>query len=251
MNSSGLIADDVSYRYSDTATDVIARLSFAAAVGERVGIAGPNGVGKTTLLDLCSGVLRPTSGLIRFAGVPIHKRPQVVVRIDADFDMFEYLTLEQNVRFFLHFYRVSVRESELTAMLVRYQLDGVRARLAVQSSRGMRRKAQLVTTILAAPALLIADESFDGLDEDAQARWHEDLCHLSERGCISLLTLHSRATLEAVSTLTIRLPFDAPAGVPLPARGLHGVDLAPPSQFRDGESPATHSHDRVRGGSTQ
>ena len=53
----------------------LADVSFDVAAGERVAVIGPNGAGKTTLFNVITGTVRPTAGLIRFAGQPIAGLP--------------------------------------------------------------------------------------------------------------------------------------------------------------------------------
>lgn len=71
FQNNDIIFENVSFRYPNGENDVISDLSFQIVEGERVGIVGESGRGKTTILNLLVGILQPTIGEIRFGGVKL------------------------------------------------------------------------------------------------------------------------------------------------------------------------------------
>jgi ABC-2 type transport system ATP-binding protein len=204
LPNESLSVEDLSFRYS-SGQRVIDHMTWTAAPGTIVGLQGPNGSGKSTLLDLLCGVLRPTGGTLRLGQTAVEARASDIARIDADFDMFEYLTIEQNIDFFLTFYRRTCTAAEKSTLLARYGLADDRGRIATYASRGMRRKTQIVCALLMAPSLLVADEPLDGLDEAAQACWFEDTAAMCSRGSIVVYALHDAVRLSEHATQLVTM----------------------------------------------
>lgn len=211
--SDALVFDDVSYCYPGTKTAVISKFDAHFVPGERIGVYGANGTGKTTLLRLAAGLFVPTTGTILLGDRSLASARREVALVSADFDMFEYLTIEQNIRFFLEFYGRAIDTSRINALLTRYELLPLRTRIAATASRGMRRKVQLITALLQRPRVLVADEALDGLDEAARNNWLADLALFAEQGGISLWTLHDRSLINQIADRVIDLsaaPLDQP-----------------------------------------
>ena len=167
--------------------------------GQRIGLLGANGSGKTTLLMLLSGALQPTSGHVRLNGAAPSAEKCMIAVVSADFDGFDYLTLEQNVEFCLEFAGVARRQSVVRDVMERYGLTPHLRTRASEASRGMRRKVQLVIARLTQPSLLLADEPLDGLDEESQVHWLEDIAQIARGGAITVTALHDAALLRAQS----------------------------------------------------
>ncbi len=205
MNSSGLEVRHVSFQYARRGRGVLSDVNFTALPGEIVGVEGANGVGKSTLLSLVAGLFSPCSGVILLNGEPLDRSRRRIAWIAAEFDMFPYLSLGENIAFFLKFYGVAYGDEELDTLLGRYRLTDYQSKPAHAASRGMRRKAQVITSLLQAPDLLLADEPLDGLDEESQNLFIDDLVTFGSRGGIALIALHdhSRATQFVTSHLVL------------------------------------------------
>jgi ABC-2 type transport system ATP-binding protein len=200
MTGNALVVTHVSFTYGRSESLAVHDVSFTAEPGDIVGVRGENGAGKSTLLNLVGGLYRPDEGTVIFDGLPIENQRRRVAWVAAEFDMFPYLSIEENVRFFLEFYGASYGDQDLEHLLQRYRLFDDRSKPAQSASRGMRRKTQIVTAFLQAPALLLADEPLDGLDEDAQAVFLADLKDFARGGGIVMIALHSQEREEEVAT---------------------------------------------------
>src|SRR5690348_11527204 len=86
------------------------RLSFEVRKGELFGLVGPDGAGKTTTLRMLAGVLRPTEGDARLAGLSVVREPEAVKHrlayMSQRFGLYADLTVIENLSFYADLYRV-------------------------------------------------------------------------------------------------------------------------------------------------
>ena len=160
--------DRLSRRFGDrTAVD---DLSLEVERGERFGLVGPDGAGKTTILRMLAGVLRPSGGDAVLAGAAVASDPEAVKRRTAympqRFGLYADLTVIENLRFYADLYRVP--RAELKARLGRlFEFSGLepfRDRLAGRLSGGMKQKLGLSCALIHQPEILLLDEPTFGVD---------------------------------------------------------------------------------------
>ena len=179
-------------------------VSFTIAPGEIVGYIGPNGAGKSTTIKVLTGILVPTSGRVRVAGLePWRRRTALARRIGVVFgqrtQLWWDLPLRESFELLRHIYRVP--RDRHRANLDRYvgMLDmGDFIETPVrQLSLGQRMRGELVAALLHDPEVLYLDEPTIGLDVVAKARIREFLLGLGpERGTTVLLTTHDMGDIE-------------------------------------------------------
>ena len=173
-------------------------ISFAVAPGEMVGYVGPNGAGKSTTIKMLTGVLVPTGGTVRVAGLdPTRQRKQLAARIGVVFgqrtQLWWDLPLADSLELLQHVYRVSPARYAENMAIFRDILDlgpfwdtPVR-----QLSLGQRMRGDLAAALLHDPDILYLDEPTIGLDVVAKGRIREFLLRINrERGVTVLLTTH-------------------------------------------------------------
>ena len=144
-------------------------VSFRLASGSSLLIIGPNGCGKTTLLKIIAGLLRPTRGTVLVYGAtPTTVEAKRLFGIVLDHPMlYRELTVEENLRLFASLYGVENYEpssDEIVEML------GLRRWLGVkvgELSFGWRKRADIARAMIHRPKLLIVDEPLNGLDTGA------------------------------------------------------------------------------------
>jgi NitT/TauT family transport system ATP-binding protein len=153
------------------ATEVIAALDLEVRRGEFVALVGPSGCGKTTLLNLCSGWLRPTRGLV--------ERPSRLRMIFQQDGLFPWYTVGENVRLGLrHVPEGAEREERARALLDLVDLRGFESLYPHQLSGGMRQRVELVRALGGETDLLLMDEPFSSLDYLARLRMRAELARL-------------------------------------------------------------------------
>jgi cobalt/nickel transport system ATP-binding protein len=174
---------DVSFYYSADVL-VLDQLSFQLHRGERIGLVGPNGSGKTTFFYILMGLLRPSSGTIELFGNKVHGEKdfrEVRRRIgllfqDADDQLFSPTVLE-DVAFGPLNLGKSPREARDIAMatLAKLGLLGFEDRITYKLSGGEKRLVSLATVLAMDPEVLLLDEPTNGLDEETEEKITEIL----------------------------------------------------------------------------
>lgn len=164
---------DVSFTYPD-GKSVFDGLNCQFVRGERAGLMGPNGCGKTTLFHLIMGLLKPASGTIEILGKPVATEKDFVwVRRkigllfqDSDDQLFSPTVLE-DVAFGPLNQGKTRREAILTARktLADLGLEGFEDRITYRLSGGEKRLVSLATVLAMEPEVLLLDEPTNGLDD--------------------------------------------------------------------------------------
>lgn len=140
------------------------------AQGQLIGLAGPDGSGKTTLIRLIAGLLKPSEGAITVAGfdtlndaIKLH---QITRYMPQRFALYEDLTVEQNLTLYADLTGVVGAEREVTfdKLLSFTVLRPFMDRLAGQLSGGMKQKLGLACALVCKPTLLLLDEPSVGVD---------------------------------------------------------------------------------------
>ncbi|HVC13007.1 MAG TPA: ABC transporter ATP-binding protein, partial [Burkholderiales bacterium] len=148
----------------------VREVEFAVAPGEVFGLVGPDGAGKTTIMRMLAGVLRPDAGEIEVDGVDAGAEPELAkLRLSympQRFGLYEDLTVAENIRFYGELFAVSPAER---AQRSRELLDAAGLapflrRLAGQLSGGMKQKLGLICALIHTPRVLLLDEPTTGVD---------------------------------------------------------------------------------------
>jgi ABC-2 type transport system ATP-binding protein len=179
-------------------------ISFTVEVGEFVGYLGPNGAGKSTTIKMLTGILSPSSGSIRVAGLdPSRHRTTLARRLGVVFGqrttLWWDLPLRDSLALIRHLYRVDAgrhrtRLAELTDLL---DLGPFLDTPVRQLSLGQRMRGDLAAALLHDPPLLVLDEPTIGLDVVTKATVRGFLERLNvEQGTTILLTTHDLGDIE-------------------------------------------------------
>ena len=179
-------------------------LSFTVAPGEVLGLVGPNGAGKTTTLRAIAGISAPTRGTIAIAGHTLAREP-VLAKLRLAFipdepQLFEYLTVEEHLRFVGRLYRVADAPARITPLLDELELSEKRQALPTELSRGMRQKLAIACGLLHDPAALILDEPLTGLDPAGMRRMRATIAARARAGTAVILSSHLLHLVEELCT---------------------------------------------------
>jgi ABC-2 type transport system ATP-binding protein len=181
-------------------------LSFQLEAGEMIGYIGPNGAGKSTTIKMLTGILVPTSGELRVAGLePSRERTQLARRIGVVFGqrttLWWDLPLRDSFELLQKIYRVEPARHRRT--LEEYvellHLGDLLDTPVRQLSLGQRMRGDITAALLHEPEILYLDEPTIGLDVISKGRLREFLRTLNaERGTTLLLTTHDLQDIEAL-----------------------------------------------------
>ncbi|UBU17361.1 ABC transporter ATP-binding protein [Nonomuraea gerenzanensis] len=210
-----------SFKVKRNVVHAVRDLSFTVSAGEFVGYLGPNGAGKSTTIKMLCGILTPTSGKVRVAGLdPSRRRTRLARRIGVVFGqrttLWWDLPLRDSFELIRHLYRVEradfrTRLDELTETLDLGEFLRTPVR---QLSLGQRMRGDLAAALLHAPDVLVLDEPTIGLDVVSKAGIRDFLLRVNaERGTTVLLTTHDLGDIERLCRRVMlidhgRLAFD-------------------------------------------
>jgi ABC-2 type transport system ATP-binding protein len=183
-------------------------LSFTVEPGEVMGYIGPNGAGKSTTIKMLTGILVPTSGSIRVAGVdPSRHRLKLAKRIGVVFGqrttLWWDLPLKDSFAVLQKMYDVPpARHRENLATFVELLDLGDLLDVPVrQLSLGQRMRGDIAAALLHDPEIVYLDEPTIGLDVISKARLREFLAQVNaERRTTVILTTHDLDDIEALCT---------------------------------------------------
>lgn len=178
--------------------------------GARTACVGPSGTGKTTLVHLIAGVLRPEAGTVHVAGRDLGRMTDAEVRefrianigmVFQEFELLDYLSSLDNI---LLPYRVasalvldrSVR-SRARELAGAMGIDHVLTRRPARLSQGERQRVALCRALVTQPALLLCDEATGNLDPESAARSMSLLFDaVAARGATLFLVTHDHSVLD-------------------------------------------------------
>jgi ABC-2 type transport system ATP-binding protein len=177
-------------------------LSFAVSPGQVLGLVGPNGAGKTTTLRCLSGVIPPTSGVIRLAGFDLATDPLSAKRALALFPdeprLFEYLTVEQHLQFIARIYKVPDAAALAGPLLEELELSDKRNALPAELSRGMKQKLVIACGLLHSPRVIFFDEPLTGLDPLGIRRMKDAILRRAQAGAAIIISSHLLHLVEEI-----------------------------------------------------
>ena len=147
-------------------------VSVTAGRGEVVGLIGPDGAGKTSVLQILAGVLDAHAGTVSVSGVDVIRDPEAVKPIigympqGLGLNLYDSLTVAENIEFFRDLRRVprAQYEDNRARLLDMTRLAPFLDRPAGKLSGGMRQKLALICTLIHLPDVLFLDEPTTGVD---------------------------------------------------------------------------------------
>jgi len=184
-------------------------LSFSVAPGEVLGLVGPNGAGKTTTLRSLCGVIQPTRGTVEIGGVdlgrdPVRAKGQIAFMPDEP-HLFDYLTVEEHLRFTARLYKATGAEARIPALLTELELSEKASALPAELSRGMRQKLVIACGLIHDPKALVFDEPLTGLDPAGIRRMKQTIVDRARQGAAVLLSSHLLHLVEEICTRVLIL----------------------------------------------
>ncbi len=183
---------------------VLRGVDFEVQPGEFVALLGPNGAGKTTFLRILASLSRPSLGEVRIAG---YKLPREAAQVRARLGVVSHLALlygdltaEENLRFYARMYNIPDHALRITEVLEMVGLEARRHDLVRTYSRGMQQRLTIGRAVLHDPDVMLFDEPYTGLDQDASSMLDEVLKTVAAQGRTVVMTSHDLARAEDLAT---------------------------------------------------
>ena len=183
---------------------VLRGVDFEVQAGEFVALLGPNGAGKTTFLRILASLSRPSLGEVKVAGFKLpNEAAQVRARLGVVTHLpllYGDLTADENLRFYARMYGLTNYGSRITEILEMVGLETRRRDLVRTFSRGMQQRLAIGRAVLHDPQILLLDEPYTGLDQDASTMLDETLKTVAAQGRTVVMTSHDLARAENLAT---------------------------------------------------
>ena len=181
-------------------------VSFGIDQGEIVGYVGPNGAGKSTTIKMLTGILYPTSGIIKVCGlVPTKDRKQNLMHIGVVFgqrtQLWWDLPLIESFELLRHIYRVpeKIYKDNIALFAELLDIDEFINTPVRQLSFGQRMRGDIAASLLHNPDILYLDEPTIGLDVVVKERIRQFIKDINiERKTTVILTTHDLSDIEAL-----------------------------------------------------
>lgn len=183
---------------------ILRGVDFNVQPGEFVALLGPNGAGKTTFLRILASLSRPSLGEVIVAG---HKLPGQADKVRARLGVVSHLpllypelTAEENLRFYARMYGIGQAEVRITDVLQMVGLENRRRDLVATFSRGMQQRLAIGRALIHDPEVMLFDEPYTGLDQDASEMLDGVLRSVAAQGRTVVMTSHDLARAEDLAT---------------------------------------------------
>jgi heme exporter protein A len=176
---------------------VLRGVDLDIAPGEFVTLLGPNGAGKTTLMRILCTLSRPSLGQASVAGFPLPGAAEQVRRrlgvVSHHPLLYGDLTAEENLLFYARMYGLDQPQARIQAVLEQVGLLNRRREPVSTFSRGMQQRLAIARAVLHDPEVMLFDEPYTGLDQDASEMLDGVLRAVAAHGRTVLMTTHDLA----------------------------------------------------------
>lgn len=214
-----ITVENLTKRYKSADTNALDGISFAVALGEFFALLGPNGAGKTTTISILTTTLAPTSGRAVIAGYDVSTAASAVRRnvgiIFQNPSLDQNLTAEENVRFHAILYGLYPFRPSYALMPRAYksQVRDLALILGIEKeifkpiktfSHGMKRKLEIIRSLIHQPKVLFLDEPTIGLDPMSRRNLWEYIRRIrKESGTTVFMTTHYLEETEQADRICI------------------------------------------------
>ena len=191
-------------------------LTLRVAPGEILGFLGPNGAGKSTTVKLLTGMIKPSGGSARVAGVDVAAQALEVKRrigyVPESAALYESLTAREflDVIASLHHEAGAAARQRIDELLDRFDLAAAKDQRLSEFSKGMKQKVVIASALMHRPEVLFLDEPLTGLDANAALVVKELIRSLAAQGRTIFFCSH---VLEVVERVCSRIVIINKGGV--------------------------------------
>jgi ABC-2 type transport system ATP-binding protein len=236
--SEPIVVERLTRRFGDFVA--VDKLSFSVGSGEVFGLLGANGAGKTTTFRMLCGLLPPSGGSLRVAGVDLRSAPAAararIGYMSQKFSLYANLTVEQNLGFFAKTYGLSgrYRRSRLDWALREMELKRYASAESGNLPLGYKQRLALACALMHEPDILFLDEPTSGVDPLARREFWARINALAEAGVTVLVTTHFMEEAEYCDRLAIMAAGEILSlGTPRQIKAGTGTDGSPAASLEE------------------
>jgi ABC-2 type transport system ATP-binding protein len=184
-------------------------VSIRVKRGEIFGFLGANGAGKTTMIRMLCGLLKPSAGQARVANLNVYNQTEQIKQnigyMSQKFSLYDDLTIAENIEFYGGIYGLSEQDiqSRKDELLAQVGLSDLSNRLTRDLPLGFKQRLALGCALLHDPEILFLDEPTSGVDPEARRGFWDLIHHTSESGKTVFVTTHFMDEAEYCHRLSI------------------------------------------------
>ena len=182
-------------------TQAVVDVSFEVQRGEIFGLLGPNGAGKTTTIRIMLDIFKPDRGSISILGGQMTDEKKARIGyMPEERGLYQDVPLVRCLRYLASLKDVpdKVTRERLAEYLERFDLVEHSRKKVKELSKGMQQKAQIITTLLHQPELVVIDEPFSGLDPLNVQLVKDVMCELRQQGTTIVMSTHQMHQVDAL-----------------------------------------------------
>jgi NitT/TauT family transport system ATP-binding protein len=201
-------------------------ISLDVRRGEFLTFIGPSGCGKSTVLNMLAGLLRPTSGIIRYHGTEVRTVNTAVGYITQDDNLLPWRTLIDNVAFALELRGMGKRQRYEVAerYIEQVGLKGFEQYYPHELSGGMRKRGSIIRTLVDDPDTILMDEPFGPLDAQTRVILQDELLRIWQ-GSGKTVVFVTHDLIEAIALSDRIVIFTSAPGE---IKAIHDVNIPRP-----------------------
>lgn len=197
MSIPSAVLDSVTKHYGRI--PAIEGVNLSLKAGECVALVGHNGAGKSTIIKLMLGLIRPSAGKVTVLGSDPSSRANSAARckigyLPENLALYPSLTGSETLAFYARLKHLPVREC--AELLEKVGIADAAHRRVGSYSKGMRQRLGLAQALLGAPSLLLLDEPTTGLDPALRLSFYDIVRKLRDSGAAILISSHALAELQ-------------------------------------------------------
>lgn len=187
--------------------DILKDVSLDFCSGNCYGLIGQNGSGKTMLLRLIAGLIKPTTGIVKFNNEIIEygsKLPFSIGVIIENAGLYQELTCFDNLKLLAQIRKVTSKQ-RIEESIKRVGLDPKNKKKLRKYSLGMRQRAVMAQAIMEAPDVLLLDEPMNSLDKDGVDIFRNIILQEKDRGAIIIISSHIEEDINILCDIVYKV----------------------------------------------
>ena len=187
---------------------IFSNFSLKLKKREIIFLFGENGVGKTTLLDIISGLIRPNKGFVKIYNKEIEEigtlKKNYLLYLSHKNSIKEGLSVEENIRVWLSLLEISVKNEDFYEKLKIFNLNEVRGNLVKNLSHGQKKKVSLTKLLFSDSKLWLMDEPFNGLDYKTTKTLKSLIENHAKKNGAVLFTSHFNPNFKSILKIELK-----------------------------------------------